>query len=98
MQRVLLALLAIASCKAGDKVKPLREAIVGEWEVWCYTSKDTAECLGKDKHALRKTFHPDGRIEMRRADDNTPSSDDARWTLANDELVFTITGGGIKLV
>jgi hypothetical protein len=91
-----VAAVAAVGCKSG-KQPPLREAIAGTWEVWCYTPKDTAECLGKQRDGLRKTFHADGRLEVRRPDDDAPSSDEATWILDGDQLAITISGGGITL-
>lgn len=90
---LLLALVAFCGCK-----KPLPEAILGDWEVWCYTDTDTASCLSKERAGLRKTFHSGGGLDVRRADDSGPSSDKATWTLVGDELTFTISGGGLQLV
>jgi hypothetical protein len=87
--------LSVLGCK---RPKPLPEAILGTWEVWCYTTEDTSTCLSKEKRGLRKTFQPGGVHDVRLADDERPSSDQASWSLEGEELTVTVTGGGLKLV
>lgn len=95
MQRwLLLPILAVGCAKS----KPLPEAILGSWEVLCYTDKPTSSCLSKEKDGLRKTFKPGGALDVRRPDEHQPSSDVMRWAVAGDELTITMTGGGITLV
>jgi hypothetical protein len=95
MRRWLVLSLLVVAC---DKPKPLPEAILGDWETLCYTDKDTASCLSKDEHGLRKTFKPGGVLEVRRAKDDLATSDVSTWALAGDELTITTSGGGTKLV
>lgn len=95
MQRWLLLVILAVGCA---KSKPLPEAILGSWEVLCYTDKPTSSCLSKEKHGLRKMFQPGGALDVRRPDEHQPSSDVMRWAVAGDELTITMTGGGITLV
>ena len=86
--------LLVLGCK---RPKPLPEAILGTWEVWCYTTEDTSSCLSKEKLRLLKTFQPGGVLDVRLAD-GAPSSDRTSWSLEGDELTVTVSGGGLKLV
>jgi hypothetical protein len=88
-----LAIVALVGCK---KSQPIDKAILGEWETWCYTSKDTVECLKKDKDGLHKRFVEGGELVVNRPGDE-PSSDKATWRLAKDHLFIEISGGGLKL-
>jgi hypothetical protein len=72
-----LAVLAVGCAKS----KPLPEAILGSWEVLCYTDTPTSSCLSKEKDGLRKTFQPGGALDVRRPDDHQPSGDVARWSI-----------------
>ncbi len=94
MRRWFVLSLVVVAC---NKPKPLPEAILGDWETLCYTDKDSANCLSKDEHGLRKTFKSGGVLEVRRAQDDRPTSDVTTWALAGDELTITTSGGGMKL-
>jgi len=92
--RGVLLVLAVVGCKG--KAQPIEQAILGEWETWCYTDKDTAECLRKDKDGLRKRFVAGGELVVFRPGDE-PSSDKATWRLAKDHLFIEASGGGLTL-
>lgn len=94
MRSTALVLVLLACSKPP---KPLPEAILGEWVTWCYTDKDTASCLSKERDGLHHTFAPGGKAEVRRADGGS-TSDVHTWALAGTELTLTMSGGGMQLV
>jgi hypothetical protein len=91
---LVLAILSVGCTKS----KPLPEAILGSWEVLCYTDEPTSSCLSKEKNGLHKTFQPGGVLDVRRPDEHQPSSDVTRWTVEGEALTITVSGGGITLV
>lgn len=91
MGRVLV-ILALLGCKKG---LPIEQAILGEWETWCYTSKETSECLKKDSDGLHKRFIEGGELVVTRPGE--PPTDKATWRLAKDHLFIEVTGGGMML-
>ncbi len=97
---VLLLLVAFAGCSKGDSgnrrpARPLAEAILGDWEVWCRTDEEaTATCLGKEDAGLFKRFRPGGALT---AGSTQGTSMDGTWRLDGDSLTLEFTGGGLQL-
>jgi hypothetical protein len=96
---VLLA-VAVAGCsqrEPGRKqpARPLADAILGAWEVWCRTDQEpTATCLGREDAGLFKIFRAGGQLT---AGARGGTSLDGRWTLDGDRLALAFTGGGLSL-
>src|SRR5690348_17569455 len=44
---------------------PLPEAIVGEWESWCVTDRDTGECLSKEREGSHVTYGSGGTLDRK---------------------------------
>lgn len=88
-----LVIIALVACK---KSQPIEQAIIGEWETLCYTSKDTSECLKKQTGGLHKRFVEGGELVVNRPGE-APSSDKSTWRLAKDRLFIETSGGGMKL-
>lgn len=91
---VVVAIL-LGACKRHEPAKPLPEAILGEWDVWCRTDKEaTSTCLGKEDFGLYKVFEPGGGFES--GSHQNGAHDRGSWSLDGDELVLTIEGGGLQ--
>ena len=78
-----LLVVALVGCKHSV---PLPEGILGEWESWCVTDRDTGECLSKERDGSRMTFERDGTLAVK------GESIDQRghWELHGDELSMKI--------
>ncbi|MDC0666185.1 hypothetical protein [Nannocystis radixulma] len=94
MLRPLLAFfLLFGACSSPPR--PLGEAILGEWEIWCRTdSEATTSCLGQENRGLYKRFSPGGALEIGA---RPGASKAGTWTLAGDDLLLSLAGGGMHL-
>ena len=93
--RILVAAGAtLVACKSGKPKddRPLKEAIVGAWDVWCATDDEAkASCLGKDDMKLVKTFNADGTVELS-VDGRGDPPMIGKWTLTGSELELAFEG------
>ena len=89
----LLALLA--GCGREPEARPLTEAaLVGEWEVWCRTDKEsTSTCLGKESDGIYKRFDPGGRVAVGARGQGGGESTGS-WSLHGDVLTLVFSAGG----
>src|ERR1700683_408335 len=90
----LIGILGVASvaCRSHVDHRPLREAIVGEWDIWCTTDTEAkARCLGKDDSNLVKTFAADGSVEIRAARRGDPPMI-GTWTVNGSNVVLAFAG------
>ncbi len=97
--RILVAAGAtLVACKAGKPTdnRPLKEAIVGAWDVWCATDDEAkASCLGKDDAKLVKTFKADGTVELS-VDGRGDSPMIGKWTVKGSELELAFEGINVE--
>lgn len=90
----LAAVLGFAACSCA-RSRPLREAIVGEWEIVCRTdSEATATCLGREQTILRKTFRADGTMVSSAVGG---TSMEGTWALDGQALVIEHAGGDLAI-
>ena len=90
---LLLSFVALASC---GSPKPLDEAILGRWDVWCRTDDPkTSTCLGKEDTGLYKIFEQGGALTTGATNG---ISQQGRWSLSGERLTLTLSGGGMELV
>ncbi len=86
----------LAACHKTAPEPPIAEAILGAWEVWCATDKETTStCRGKDDHALVKTFTADGKVALSGGAGGPPMI--GAWRLTGDQLDIIYSGGGLSL-
>ncbi len=118
VSRTLLGIALVASaCSSSDKTKddgtsetpatakplPLPQAILGTWELYCYSRLANAtSCPGKYDRPGLKTFDKDGSITSGMAIKSGTSSGSGMtmrgtWKLDGTNLTITFKGGGMKL-
>jgi hypothetical protein len=89
--RWVLVLVGVVACRHGAP-KPLPEAILGEWESWCVTDRDTGECLSKERDSSRMTLASDGTLAVK----GESLDEHGHWELHGDELGMELEVYGQK--
>ncbi len=92
--RWLIVVVSLIACKHGAAPPPpLPDGILGEWQSWCVTDKDTGECLSKERDGSRMTFERGGVLGVK------GESLDAHghWELHGTELSMTLEMYGQKM-
>lgn len=94
MRSSLLVVLGLAAChRHHHDTRPLREAIIGSWDIICSTSDEqTSRCPGNDGRSTYYTFHAGGVVELG-GGATTAELDRGTWTLDGDALDVRLDAG-----
>jgi hypothetical protein len=99
MRPTWLFMLVLAACpRHHHDARPLREALVGSWNIVCSIQDEhTSRCPGDDGRSTYYTFHAGGVVELGGGATSAPL-DRGTWTLDGDALdVRFAAGGGTEL-
>lgn len=104
-----VVLVLVVACSSSDKsdnkskasaapARPLAEAILGKWEVFCYTHDAKAtSCPGKFSLPAVKTFRKDGTVTVAQAS-GKGSTMKGRYQLRGNLLVIEFRAGSRRLI
>jgi hypothetical protein len=94
VRRSVLIVVALAAChRHHHDARPLREAIVGTWNIICSTQDEHASrCPGNDGRTIYYVFQAGGVFELGGGATSAPL-DRGSWTLDGDALDVRIDGG-----
>jgi hypothetical protein len=87
-----LLVVSLVACKPAPPVA-LPDGILGVWESWCVTDRDTGECLSKERDGSRMTFSRDGTLAVK----GESIDQKGHWELHGNELEMTLEMYGQKM-
>lgn len=81
-----LPIVILVACKHAAPAQPLPQAILGDWESWCVSDRDTSDCLSKDRDGSRMTLAADGTLAVK----GDSLDEHGHWELHGDELAMSL--------